>query len=422
MEISSAAFKTGLIASLLIFQSNAQAEFLDDSHLDLSLRNFYFYRDFRQSGAATSLAREWAQGFALKFTSGYTEGPVGFGLDLTGRAGFKLDGGGGHVGSWLLPVGDDGKSDSEYSELRPMFKARLSQSDLTVGNMWVRNPLVQASDLRLFPQTYQGAEVVSREIEKLRLTVGVLNRLDERNSTDYTKISVSSGDIRGFSAPVREGTRFRYGGLDYDVDLNNTKTTASLWSGGLENYYRQTFIGLVNIAPLSTVQSLTTDLRFFKSSNDGTRYLNNIDSKTIAGSMLYKSGGHGFKIAYQKNSGDTGFINLDNTDHYLPNAVQYGVFVSKDESSWQLYYDYDFTASGIPGLYVMARYVKGSGIDRQDASEGKEWERDTDVGYIVQSGSWKGLNLRLRNATYRSNFASDLNEFRLIVNYNHRLF
>jgi len=47
-------------------------------------------RDFR-SGTGQSKAEEWAQGFMLKMESGYTEGPIGFGVDAIGLLGVKLD-------------------------------------------------------------------------------------------------------------------------------------------------------------------------------------------------------------------------------------------------------------------------------------------------------------------------------------------
>lgn len=53
--------------------------------------------------------------------------------------------------------------------------------------------------------------------------------------------------------------------------------------------------------------------------------------------------------------------------------------------------------------------------------EGKEWERDSELKYVVQSGTFKDVSLRLRNATYRTNyekFARDVDETRLIVSYN----
>ena len=58
--------------------AQAHADFLADSTARLETRNFYFNRDFRQANAAQSKQEEWAQGFLLRYESGYTDGTVGF--------------------------------------------------------------------------------------------------------------------------------------------------------------------------------------------------------------------------------------------------------------------------------------------------------------------------------------------------------
>lgn len=72
----------------------------------------------------------------------------------------------------------------------------------------------------------------------------------------------------------------------------------------------------------------------------------------------------------------------------------------------------------------MTRYVSGSHIDTNRVSGGTERERDTDLSYVVQSGTFKNLNIRLRNATLRSGggLTTDIDETRLIVGYNLSLF
>ena len=72
----------------------------------------------------------------------------------------------------------------------------------------------------------------------------------------------------------------------------------------------------------------------------------------------------------------------------------------------------------------MTRYVSGDNIKvgsgAASNNDGKEWERDTDIAYMFQTGSLKGMEIRWRNATYRSNLVKttkDLDENRLIVNY-----
>ncbi|MNM89460.1 Porin-like protein NicP precursor [compost metagenome] len=89
-------------------------------------------------------------------------------------------------------------------------------------------------------------------------------------------------------------------------------------------------------------------------------------------------------------------------------------------------YDYDFKALGVPGLTFFTRYINGDNIKVPGSNaEGKEWERDSEFKYQVQSGTFKDVSVRLRNSTYRSNYekwARDMDETRVIVSYNFSIF
>ena len=73
----------------------------------------------------------------------------------------------------------------------------------------------------------------------------------------------------------------------------------------------------------------------------------------------------------------------------------------------------------------MTRYVRGSNIENQAGTrhDGKNWERDIEAKYVLQSGAAKDLSFRVRQATYRGNDVAngyglpDNNEVRLIVEY-----
>ena len=92
-------------------------------------------------------------------------------------------------------------------------------------------------------------------------------------------------------------------------------------------------------------------------------------------------------------------------------------FANADEKSWQARYDYNFAAMGIPGLTFMTRYVTGD--DFGPGGNSKEWERNTDIGYVFQEGALKNLGVKWRNGTYRSsnNNDRDIDQNRLIVSY-----
>lgn len=160
------------------------------------LRNYYFDRNY-VNATPQAAAREWAQGFILNLRSGYTEGPVGFGLDAKGMLGVRLDSSRAHTGTGLLPYNPTTREPAdEYSELGLTAKVRSSKSELQLGTISTFLPIAFASPTRLLPQTFRGAYLQSQEIDRLTLHVGWLDRINLRDATNYQQMSVASPNGR----------------------------------------------------------------------------------------------------------------------------------------------------------------------------------------------------------------------------------
>jgi len=429
------------LGATLAIPTMAQAAFIEDTKAGLELRNFYFNRDFRgnpnlASGVADTgqnKREEWAQGFILRVESGFTEGTVGFGIDALGLLGVKLDSGRGRVGSELLPgaftgtknnVTNDAAPD-DYSSVGFAAKAKVAQSVLKVGTLQVKNQAIASSDSRLLPATFQGGQLVSKDIEGLMLDVGYLNRANLRNSSNNEAFTFGGkGTAGGVSATVpSDADSFTFAGGSYKL---TNDLTAGYYYSNLEDIYKQHSFNLVHVLPLGDQQSLKTDIRYARSTDDGS--ISNIDNKAFGAMVTYSLSGHSFGLGYQKMSGDTGFAYVGGaTDPFLVNYVQINDFANADEKSWQARYDFNFASIGVPGLTFMTRYLTGDGFDRNVGtannpnviSGGKQWERDTDIGYTFQDGALKNLNVKWRNATSRNNYSrgTNIDENRLIVSY-----
>ena len=70
--------------------------FVEDSALDLFLRNAYISRDYKHGRQDKA---EWGQGAVLNFASGFTQGTVGVGVDAFGMYALRLDSGRGRSGA-----------------------------------------------------------------------------------------------------------------------------------------------------------------------------------------------------------------------------------------------------------------------------------------------------------------------------------
>ncbi len=299
----------------------AQAEFLADSSAHLDLRNFYQLRDYRQHDAPQSQAGNWSQGFVLRLQSGFTDGPLGFGLDATGLLGVKLDSGRGRSNDGTLPFGANSKEPvDDYSHLGLTAKLRYSH-------------------------------------------------------------------------------------------------------GQLKDIYQQHYLGLLHTLPLGEGLSLRSDLRYFDSGEDGAAISGPVDNRNLNAMLTLRAGAHAFGIGVQKMIGNDAFPVLNGyTTPYVANLMAYQTFTRPQEKSWQLRYDYDFAGLGLPGLNLMTRYVQGRDIDRgAGRADDSEWERNTDLSYVIQSGPLKSVALKWRNITYRSRYGADLDENRFIVNYTLKL-
>ncbi|MDF3200840.1 OprD family porin [Pseudomonas sp. 1912-s] len=395
----------------------AEGGFIEGSTATLQARNYYFSRDFSDIVGANkqSKAEEWGQGFILTYKSGYTPGPVGFGLDALGTLGLKLDSSPDRTNTGLLPVKGDGSVPDDYSRLGLTFKARFSKTELKVGELQPNLPVLAFSDIRLLPPSYQGVSVSSGEIAGLTLQAGHLTTTSLRNEAGDEKMIAMLGHVPQRGA---ESDAFNYVGGDYAFNTN--RTTLSYWRGQLKDIYRQDFVGLKHSQPMGD-WVLGANLGYYDAREDGDKLLGKIDNQAFFSLLSAKHGGHIFYVGYQAMYGDSAFPRVFANISPLGNEVPTYEFAYTDERSWQARYDYDFAALGIPGLTTTVRYITGNNVTTGAGYEGKDRERDLDIGYVVQSGTLSGLGIRVRNVMARSNYRSDIDENRLILSYTWKL-
>ncbi|MGY2260227.1 OprD family porin [Pseudomonas sp. SDO55104_S430] len=404
-----------LVSGTVALSSPVNAELIADSKATLELRNFYMNRDFRQQGAPQAKAEEWAQGFLLRYESGYSEGPIGFGVDTLGLLGIKLDSSPGRSGTQLLKQDrETRRAQDEYGELGLTAKFKVSKTQFKIGTLLPRLPSVSYNDGRLLPQTFRGAHLTVQEFSGLTLDAGQLQQVNQRNSSDYEDMTASNGSAGAIGVKSgKTSDAFNFAGASYQW---NSQLNSTYYYGELTDIYRQHMVSLAHTRQLDSLQSIKSELRMARATDAGS---SNIDNKSYGAMLTYKQGSHTLGLAYQQMEGRTGYAYIAGSDPYLFNYVTFGDFANRDERSWQLRYDFDFVVLGVPGLTFMTRYLNGDHIDLgNNQPQGREWERDTDIAYVLQSGPLKNLGLKWRNATVRTrHFGNDLDDNRLILSY-----
>lgn len=415
-ELSLIAFSLFAAIPAVASQQADSKGLVEDSHLDLLLRNAYISRDYHNGMQDKA---EWGQGIITTFESGYTQGPIGFGVDGIAQYAVRLDGGRGRSGAggidFFKQGNNGGRAKSDLAKFGATAKMRFSNTVLSYGNQRPALPIVNIDNSRLLLESYTGTMLTSKEIDGLEINAGYF--IDEQRKSDDRH---NSG-LKSLS----------FGGASYQF---NDQFSGAAYASDVKDVLNKQYLGMNFKQPFSSNQQLVLDFNGYNSrlDPDYARKLDTGRSNTIwslAASYLWDV--HTFKLAYQQSSGSTGYHyggyrNAEGTGDggntiWLANSY-WSDFNGEDERSWQASYGLDFSAMGLPGLSWTTAYVRGDNIKTAETSNGKEHEWFNQIQYQVQSGPAKDLTLKLRYSVLRvSSNASDYNvggdEIRAFVEY-----
>ncbi|MEO4014105.1 OprD family porin [Pseudomonas rossensis] len=434
-----AAASTQMATAAPFVSDQAEAKgFVEDAKFDLLLRNYYFNRD-NKDGANDQ--KDWTQGIWGNFSSGYTQGLIGVGVDAYGYLAIKLDGGDGTGGTGNMSRSDTRNAgghrevNDSQGKAGGAVKMRVSKTELKFGDMQPStSPVFAIGGSRILPQTATGFQLQSSEIKDLDLEAGHFysGSSQDKNARD--------GDLWATYAGV-EANKIDYFGGKYGFTDN---LTASLYGAKLDEIWNQYYANLNYTIPFGGDESLNLDGNIYNTKDTGDAKAGDISNTTFSLAAAFSFlKAHTITVAFQKVNGDTPFDyigvgknNRGGDSIFLANSIQYSDFNAPNEKSAQIRYDLKMAEYGVPGLSFMTRYVKGWDIDGTGLAEnsvyrkengdpvygadGKHNETNFEAKYVVQSGPAKDLSVRLRQAWHFANAdegEGDVKEFRVIVDY-----
>jgi len=416
-----------LIALGALGASNAMANdqaqskgFVDDSTLNVLLRNAYINRDYKNGNPDKS---EWGQAAIGTFTSGFTQGTIGVGVDAFGLYALNLERNSKRSGAQGI---DFFKRDSDQNPADDLAKAgaavkfRLSSTTLTYGDQMPALPVLNYDNSRLLPESYTGTLITSKEIKGLELNAGHFTAESRKSAEGRDSGGIKSLNVLGGSYTFTE--QFK----------------ASLYASDVEDVLKKQYLGATYVFPISKDQSLTLDFNGYRTKLDSSYVRDNgltgDDNKIWSLAAIFATGPHTFTLAHQRSTGDSnlgyayggyqkdqGRVGDGGNTILLSNSY-WSDFNAEDERSWQLGYGLDFGAFGVPGLSYNLAYVRGDNITTSTTTGGTEREIFNQVKYVVQSGPAKNLSVKLRSSILRvseksSEYNASGNELRVYVDY-----
>ncbi|MEG7361593.1 OprD family porin [Pseudomonas citronellolis] len=378
--------------------------FVEGSHLNLMSRNYYWH----QTGDAGK-QKDWTQGEMLDFTSGFTQGVIGFGVDAFAYGAFKLDGGSGRVGSMSLPFRDDGDPADSYGKAGGSVKLRISNTTLRYGDLQPQVPVFATGNYYQLNQTATGVMLDSAELPGLSLGAGHFT-----SGTGY--ISTNHDGELGLAYAGKSTSQVDYAGGAYSF---TDHLSAMFYAGRFEDLMSQYYSNVNYVMPLSDTQAFTFDFNIYRSVDSGKAEAGDISVTAASLSAAFATGPHKFTVAVQKNDGDQpqDYAAIGSTRPgvaagvysggiFLANAMEISDFNAPNEHSLQVRYDLDMASFGLPGLKLTAKHVRGYDIDGTHLADDsayfglygkseKEHETDLITEYVVQSGPAKNLSAKL---------------------------
>lgn len=403
--------------------ANDQAEskgFVEDSSLKVLLRNAYINRDYKDGNEDKA---EWGQAAIGTFSSGFTQGTVGVGVDAFGLYALRLDGGKGRSGAQgidFFKQGDSGNAADDLSKFGAAVKFRVSNTVLAYGDQMPALPVLSYDNSRLLPESYTGTLITSKEIKGLELNAGRFTAESRKSAEGRDSGGLKSINVLGGSYQFTE--QFK----------------ASLYASDVEDVLKKQYVNANYVFPLAKDQSLTLDFNGYRTKLDNSYVReNNVtgdDNKIWSLAATFATGPHSFTLAHQRSTGDSNLgyayggyqrgqnrVGDGGNTIYLANSY-WSDFNAEDERSWQLGYGLDFTTFGVPGLTYNVAYVRGDNITTSTSEGGTEREIFNQFKYVVQSGPAKDLSVRLRSSVLRvsqksSEYNVSGNELRVFVDY-----
>lgn len=298
--------------------------FLEDAKASLTARNFHLHRNF-VGDASQGKAEEWTQSFILDARSGFTQGSVGFGLDVLGLYSLKLDGGKGTAGTQLLPIHDDGRPADDFGRLAVAGKLRVSNSELKIGEWMPVLPILRSDDGRSLPQTFRGGQLSANEIAGLTLYAGQFRGNSPRNDASMQDMSL-------FGRPAATSDRFDFAGGEYR--FNGERSLLGLWNAELKDIYRQQYLQLQHSQPLGD-WLLGANLGGFRGRDAGSARAGKLDNRTVSALFSARYGLHTLYLGLQKVSGDDGWMRVNGTSGgTLANDSYNASYDNPGERSW----------------------------------------------------------------------------------------
>lgn len=428
------------VATAALTTTAVHADFIDDSQVQLKFKNFYLDREYEQEQgrAVTKGYGNWTQAVTLDAKSGYHDVGAGVqvGVDVLAQYAVGLNSRG-QVNDIHMPYNaSEGRTERDNAKIGATLKLKYSETELKVGELLPTSPVIFYDPSRQLLTTYNGAWLESKDLPNTKLTLAYIDGINARYDNQYQDLTLFPQN--DFASAKQKGLSTDDGMYIAGIDYQFTPELAgSYWYADVTNIYQQHYVGTHLKKNVTDKIKVDANVRYFDNSESGDALYGNIDSQALSAALNVSHGVHTLHAGWQQmfgEHGDAAATMFPTLGGWVPQPylVNWSVasFIRKDEKSWNLGYSYDFKNVGIPGLSATFKHYHGGNIDGayynlkdgsgQSIKEGKEFENNLLVNYVIPEGKFKGLGFHWLFIDTHYNYANDLQEHRAAVTYTYK--
>ncbi|MDD7806017.1 MAG: OprD family outer membrane porin [Endozoicomonas sp. (ex Botrylloides leachii)] len=427
------------IAMLMATTSQANV-FLDDSTLDINLKNYYKNNKVKNkdvNGTSKDYSRsQWAQAIGINFSSGYYYNLIG--VDAAFYHSLKIRGDQDSTNG-LLQTEDDG-SVKGYGKTAYAVKINLMDYGVAkYGRMFINTPLLNNTDSRALPSLTEGfygdvhfdalslyGIIAIKENDIDQSGFDSYGYIDGNNNSEKRAVSIIGGNYDfgyGFSTNVAYGKQKDFSER-YFADANYSTAFNSIGLDFGLQYGRNSAHGKARDLLIAVGSSDTSQHAW------GAKAQAHVGAATVGVNYtaIQKTDIGDYAVEWLAIETGGSAFKGDGSGYFGYNSSQYSDFNRNGQKSWGINASYNFEGI-VNGLNLYGVYVRG----KANPNSGYKWvEKEYNLGVSYHVPMIEGLSahvLYARNSqedqglNSANELADEVNtDTRVIVQYNIAVF
>jgi outer membrane porin, OprD family len=367
----------------------------------VNIRTFYQNRDFNR----VTDREDFAGGGLFSAVGSYWNSQIKIGVTAFTSQKLYADNNKADTGSLQL-------GHHSYSALGEFYASlTLDKVAIQAGRYALNIPYINEADIRMLPQTFQGAQIISKLTQSWTAGGGVLTDIKSLTSTGFDSMYESAG--------LEKDNEVYIGGSIYQWE---TGSQWALYAIHATDYHSNIYFELTKRFSLNENNALHFAGQYTQQQSTGEALDGDFNIDHYGARMTWKARGYSASIAYTDYP-DQERIRTPWGSSPGYTSIMINDFDRSKESALLFGGTVDLDPVGVPGGSVNIKYVIGETPDCGNSASPDRNETDINFKYSPVFARLTGLVFQLRFAWLREqetclgNDADDINEIRFVMNY-----